>query len=150
MSTPGADEGVAPAAPAGWKPVSRRIIPITPARDLPTDVPAETTDAAFDACSSAESFALMVLGDSMQPEFDDGDIVIIEPEGLANDGAYVLAHWRDDWMLRQLVRLDGGWALRTLDENEPAESIPDLTPVRGVVIQKSRPGRRRATRRYVD
>ncbi len=151
-----ADHGEGPAADgldttparAGWQAVSRRVIPIANQRDLPVSPPA-ATDAAFDACSSAESFALMVLGDSMRPEFDDGDIVIIEPEGLATDGVFVLARWREDWMLRQLVRHDGGWALRTLNDDSSVDPIPDLTPVRGVVIQKSRPGRRRATRRYV-
>ena len=44
------------------------------------------SDPALDKCSAAESFALMVLGDSMAPEFVEGDIIIIEPEGLATDG----------------------------------------------------------------
>ena len=43
------------------------------------------------ACGEAEAFALMVLGDSMEPEFVEGEIIIIEPEGLATDGSYVLA-----------------------------------------------------------
>jgi hypothetical protein len=28
--------------------------------------------------------------------------------------------------------------------------LADLAPIRGVVIQKSKPGRRRASKRYVD
>lgn len=102
------------------------------------------------ACSGAESFALMVLGDSMAPEFCEGDIVIIEPEGLATDGSYVLAYWGEEWIFRQLVRSDTGWCLRALDPRYPDIALPDLSPVRGVITQKSRPGRRRATKRYVE
>lgn len=102
------------------------------------------------ACSGAESFALMVLGDSMAPEFREGDIVIIEPEGLATDGSYVLAFWQDEWIFRQLVRSDAGWCLRALNPQSPDIALPDLSAVRGVITQKSRPGRRRATKRYVE
>lgn len=101
-------------------------------------------------CGGAESFALMVLGDSMLPEFAQGEIVVIEPGGLATDGAYVLARVAEDWTLRQLVRGPGGWQLRALNADYPSVEIADLSAVRGVVIQKARPGRRRATKRYVD
>ena len=42
-------------------------------------------------CSGAESFALMVLGDSMAPEFVEGEVIVVEPEGLARDGSFVVA-----------------------------------------------------------
>ena len=42
------------------------------------------------SCAGGESFALMVLGHSMAPEFQEGEIIIIEPEGLAKDGSFVL------------------------------------------------------------
>lgn len=92
----------------------------------------------------------MVLGDSMLPEFANGEIVVVEPEGLATDGAYVLAHVDGEWMLRQLVRDDAGWSLRALNPAYPRVLIADLSPVRGVVIQKARPGCRRASKRYSD
>ena len=47
----------------------------------------------------------MVLGDSMAPEFVEGDVIIIEPEGLAVDGSYVLAQADGEWIFRQLVRM---------------------------------------------
>ena len=40
-------------------------------------------------CASSEPFALQVLGDSMEPEFPDRCIVVIEPGDHAVDGAYV-------------------------------------------------------------
>lgn len=114
-------------------------------------VPADAAaDAALDSCSGAESFALMVLGDSMEPEFVEGDIIIIEPEGLATDGSYVMAWHEDEWIFRQLVQHEGGWKLRPLNPKYPMASIADLAVIRGVIIQKSKPGRRKASKRYID
>ncbi len=117
----------------------RRIVPIVPAASV-----------AEGDCAGAEPFALMVLGDSMAPEFSDGDVIVVEPEGLAGDGAYVVAEVHDGWTLRQLARAGNGWQLRALNAAYPATAIADLATVRGVVIQKSRPGRRSMLKRYID
>lgn len=118
----------------------KKIIPIAaPA--------AETADSA---CDGAEVFALMVLGDSMAPEFVEGEVIVIEPAGLAGDGSYVLARVNDEWIFRQLLKQGERWRLAPLNPNYDAIDIADLAPVRGVVIQKSRPGRRRASKRYVE
>jgi SOS-response transcriptional repressor LexA len=106
-------------------------------------------DAAAGACGGGESFALMVYGQSMAPEFQEGEIIIIEPGGLAKDGAYVLAHHEDEWIFRQLVRAETGWLLHALNPAFPDQAIADLAVIKGVIIQKSIPGRRRASRRYV-
>ena len=117
------------------------------ARTIPI-VPAAPDDEG--GCSGGESFALMVLGASMAPEFVEGEIIVVEPEGLAAEGSFVVAELEDGWTLRQLARAGGAWELRALDSTLPAVSIPDLASVRGVVIQKSKPGRRRAAKRYVE
>jgi len=92
-----------------------------------------------------------VLGDSMEPEFVEGDIIVIEPEGLATDGSYVMAWLDEEWIFRQLAKAaDGGWKLQPLNPKYPAASIPDLSVIMGVIIQKSKPGRRKAAVRYVD
>lgn len=114
-------------------------------------VPADAkTDAALDNCSGGESFALMVLGDSMEPEFVDGDIIVIEPDGIAMDGSYVMAWLGDEWIFRQLVGGEGDWKLRALNPMYPTASIPDLSVIKGVIIQKSKPGRRKAVKCYVE
>lgn len=105
-----------------------------------------------DGCTGAESFALRVLGDDMRPEFDPGDIVIIEPAGAVADGRFVLVRQDDGWLLRQLVRRGEHWWLRALNPglgDGPDRLLPDLLPVHGVVIQKAVPGRRRASKFYV-
>jgi len=115
----------------------RRTIPITPA-----------AEGEHGACSGAESFALMVLGDSMAPEFAEGDVIVIEPEGLATDGSFVLAQHGGEWIFRQLVAAGDAWRLRPLNAAYPTLDLPDLAAVRGVVIQRTTPGRRKSTTRY--
>ncbi|HQW37252.1 MAG TPA: S24 family peptidase [Usitatibacteraceae bacterium] len=115
----------------------RRTIPIAPA-----------AEGEHGACSGAESFALMVLGDSMAPEFAEGDVIVIEPEGLATDGSFVLAQHGGEWIFRQLVAAGDAWRLRPLNPAYPTLDLPDLAAVRGVVIQRTTPGRRKSTTRY--
>jgi SOS-response transcriptional repressor LexA len=113
----------------------------------------EATQTAFDAalpeCAGGESFALMVQGYSMAPEFLEGEIILIEPEGLAKHGSYVLAMHAQEWTFRQLLRTETGWLLHPLNPAFPDAAIPDLSPVHGVIIQKALPGRRRASKHYV-
>lgn len=116
----------------------------------PTIPIAQAVDASLGACSGAEPFALLVLGDSMQPEFAEGDIIVIEPEGLATDGSFVLARHDEEWIFRQLAGADGKWQLRPLNPRYPVIDIADISAVRGVIIQKSRPGERKSIKRYVD
>ncbi len=108
------------------------------------------TEPADDAgCSGGESFALRVLGDSMAPEFNEGEIIIIEPDGALRDGSYVLAQVRGEWTFRQLIRAGEGWCLRALNPAYAEQPLPDLAAVHGVIIQKAVPGRRRQTKHYI-
>ncbi|MDE2614004.1 MAG: S24 family peptidase [Burkholderiales bacterium] len=103
-------------------------------------------------CSGAESFALRVLGEDMAPEFRHGEIIVVEPDGALKDGSFVVAQHEGRWTLRQLRRADAGWVLHALNPapHEPRDAaLADLGAVRGVVIQKSVPGRRRLTKFYV-
>jgi len=101
-------------------------------------------------CTAAEPYVLQVLGDAMLPEFEDGDVIVVEPEGLATDGAFVIARGDGEYSFRQLARADGGWFLVALNPAYPRRAIADLSSVCGVVIQKSKPGRRRTIKRYVE
>jgi len=120
----------------------RKIIPVMPV--------APDQDAALESCESAEPFALMVLGDSMLPEFAEGEIIVVEPEGLARDSSYVVADHDGEPILRQLLRREGRWWLHPLNPRYPDAELAGLEAVRGVVIQKSRPGSRRSRKTYVD
>lgn len=144
------------------------VIPIHAASVQPDPAAA----AAGSDCSGSEPFALRVLGASMAPEFADGDIVIIEPDGPLHDGSFVLLALPDEgWVLRRLHcapdgpagaggLVDGdaggatggaagrGWFVEVLDGSRAPRPLHDLQAIAGVVIQRARPGRRRETRWY--
>ena len=42
------------------------------------------------SCSALEPYALRVLGDSMEPEFADGCVIIVDPGYAPRDGSYVI------------------------------------------------------------
>jgi DNA polymerase V len=114
--------------------------------------PAIGADSEDAGCSGGESFALRVLGHSMAPEFNEGEIIIIEPDGALRDGSFVLALHDGEWIFRQLLRsadAGDGWRLHALNPAFPDLGLPDLAAVHGVIIQKAVPGRRRLTRHYV-
>ena len=113
-------------------------------------------EAEAKSCASGEPYALMVLGDSMLPEFQEGEIIVVEPEGLAKDGSYVIAYlsWveaeDERYIFRQLVRHPEGWMLKPLNPLYPNIPIDDpKQAVKGVVIMKKKPGKRKEQKSYV-
>lgn len=113
--------------------------------------PAAHGDADDAGCSGGESFALRVLGDDMAPEFNEGEVIIVEPDGALKDGSFVLAKHADEWIFRQLRRCGDAWSLHALNparRDLRALPLADLSTVHGVVIQKAVPGRRKLTKFY--
>lgn len=94
----------------------------------------------------AEPFALRVIGDSMAPEFKDGCIIIIDPEGVISDGCYVLARHDDGYVFRQLVYQGDAYLLMALQDGHEVIELPDLSSVAGVIVQQA--GRRRVDRKH--
>lgn len=100
-------------------------------------------------CNDSEPFALMVLGDSMVPEFNEGEIIIIEPGQLTIDGSYILAFHNEEYIFRQLLKSEDGWCLHALNDQYPDVPFTDLSVIRGIITQKSLPGRRSASKIYI-
>lgn len=68
---------------------------------------AEETVPYFGKLQSSGIFALRVKNDSMEPEFREGDIVIVNPDRQAENGHYIVAKNGDhEATLKQLI-LDG-------------------------------------------
>ena len=61
----------------------------------------------------------------------------------------MLAWHGGEWTFRQLRRVDERWVLHALNAAFADVALDDLSAVRGVIIQKSLPGRRRASKRYI-
>ena len=85
-----------------------------------------------------EPFALRVIGDSMEPEFKDGHIILIDPDAVVNDGAYVFAVDGidgDEYIFRQLKIEGDNYTLVALNDKYPEIIISGLEQVHGVIIQ---------------
>ncbi|MCP4043122.1 MAG: S24 family peptidase [Gammaproteobacteria bacterium] len=104
-------------------------------------------DLNYSSCAEAEPFALRVIGDSMEPEFKDGVIVIIDPTGVAANGSYVLAVHEEEYIFRQLVKEGDKMYLKALNENYPRHPLPGgVDDIKGVIVQQA--GRRRKDRKH--
>ncbi|MDH5387497.1 MAG: S24 family peptidase [Gammaproteobacteria bacterium] len=99
-------------------------------------------------CSAREPYALRVLGDSMQPEFNEGVIIIVDPAGAMKDGCYVTAMHDDELVFRQLRILEDKYFLQPLNDLYDTVEIPSLDAVTGVISQQA--GRRRKDRKHYD
>ena len=88
-------------------------------------------------CTNNEPYALRVLGDSMEPEFRHGEVIVIEPGLSREDGIYVVAQLKSEYVFRQLVLIDGTWHLKPLNEKYPTVRLSDSDSVKGRIISKS-------------
>ena len=98
-------------------------------------------------CASSEPFALRVLGDSMEPEFKDGCIIIIDPAGVIESGKYVIAEVDGEYIFRQFVQEQEKYYLKPLNGGYESIEIESSAVVRGVITQKAGT-RRKYHKRY--
>lgn len=118
--------------------------------NIPVVAASPQQEAAASNCSGNEMVALMVLGDSMQPEFSEGEILVIEMGMAAGEGAFVIAEVaKEDFIFRQLKRdAHGGWLLHALNPAYPDTAIAGLEIIKGVVTHKKQPGDRKSVKYY--
>ena len=103
---------------------------------------------ADDSCSALEPYALRVLGDSMEPEFPDGCVIVIDPGHAPRNGSYVVVEFAGDIFFRQLV-VDGERRfLKPLNPKYGGFELSGPYTIRGGVVQQA--GRRRAQRRHYE
>lgn len=90
-------------------------------------------------CAWREPFALQVLGDSMEPEFPDRCIVIIEQAESCSDGMYVFVEVEGvRWFRQYRVDESGGECLIALNDLYPEIDLTGLEwKVMGIVIQRN-------------
>lgn len=108
----------------------------------------ENEFATGSSCSDSDPFALQVLGDSMEPEFPNGCIVIIDPAGQAEDNSFVFAKYNDGYIFRRLRIENGEYWL--IPENPGYEKlyIPGKEAIHGKIIQRA--GTRRKDRKHYE
>ena len=88
-------------------------------------------------CANSEPFALRVMGDSMEPEFKDGCIIIIDSAAAVESGSYVLAMVNGEYIFRQFIVEDNRYYLRALKEGYDEIPLPNRDAVRGVIVQRA-------------
>ena len=120
---------------------------------VPAGVPIEAVEDIIDEIELTAAmtndrhdyFALLVSGNSMYPEYMDGDIVIVRKQETAETGDDVVAYVNGyDATLKRLVRSMRGITLRPLNPefeprtftNEEIETIP--VRIAGVVVEQRR------------
>ena len=88
-------------------------------------------------CSASEPFVLRVLGDSMEPEFAEGSVIVIDPNGVARDGAFVFADCNGEYIFRRLEMSGSQLLLQPLNPGYPTLEIAGLHAIKGVVVQRA-------------
>ncbi len=104
------------------------------------------------SCAASELIALQVLGDSMEPEFKDGAIVVIDQDAIIRDRVYVMVMLEGGLTLRLLVIEDERYFVEPLNEAYMHERQEiEKSVLKGVIVQQTpHKGRRkdRITYRY--
>ena len=107
---------------------------------------AEIDIADGGGCGADELFALQVLGDSMSPEFDHGCIIVVDPGGVIQNGAFVVAVHDDEYIFRQLLIQEDRYYLKPMKTSYETVEISGLHVIKGVVVQRA--GTRRKHRKH--
>jgi SOS-response transcriptional repressor LexA len=89
-------------------------------------------------CTSdvTEPFALQALGDSMEPEFEDGAIIIVDQAAPCGNGSYVVLDYLGETHFRQYVEQGGKKYMKPLNDAYETVELVEPFSIRGVVIQK--------------
>jgi SOS-response transcriptional repressor LexA len=90
------------------------------------------------ACEKMAAFALQVLGDSMEPEFRDGAIIIVDPSVPLHQNCYVVADYQGETTFRQFIVRGDDHYLVALNDKYPEIKLEEEYRVRGVITQQAR------------
>lgn len=72
------------------------------------------------------SYALRVRGDSMEPRYSPGELVVAQPNAQLRDGDYAVVMLRsDERLVKRVFRTSGGWILRSLNPLYPDRTVTD-------------------------
>ena len=113
------------------------------------------TITAQTGCSSEnqEPYALRVIGNSMSPEFMDGNIIIVDPAYPVSSGVYAVIETgtgmdNREVIFGQLFLNEGQWSLCFMNQEFAPIELDSGFTVKGVVTQKN--ARRRKDIKHYD
>lgn len=82
----------------------------------------------------AHTYALKVVGDSMEPTFPEGIIIIVEPEMEAVSGDFVIARNENhEATFKQLIKDGPDWFLKPLNPRYPIRQLTSTDEICGVI-----------------
>jgi SOS-response transcriptional repressor LexA len=82
------------------------------------------------------TYALRVEGDSMEPRFPNGAILIVEPEAEPKNGSFVIVRQNgNDTTFKQLIADGGQWYLKPVNPRYPIMQLGPDAVLCGVVKQ---------------
>lgn len=84
------------------------------------------------------AFALRVEGDSMEPEFPAGAIIIVDPAVEPQNGSYVIAKANGQATFKRLVYDAGRAYLKPLNRDYHTIELPEDGEIVGVVVAQSK------------
>ncbi len=85
----------------------------------------------------ARTFAVIVPGDSMEPEFVEGDTIIVEPTLQHKHKSFVIAKKGEDVLFRQIIQEGANWLLKPLNERYSIIPLGEYQIV-GVIREKAK------------
>ena len=92
---------------------------------------------ATTATRSPHAFALVVHGDSMEPKFLEGEVIVVDPDKQRESGSYVIAKNGDEATFKRLLRDGSSVFLVPLNERYKPKDMTGISfKIVGVVVQK--------------
>jgi len=89
-------------------------------------------------CEARAPYVLMVEGDIMEPEFQDGAVIIVDPALPHTHGAYVVADYDGETYFRLFeLRDNETWLIATNGKHDDIK-VETKLEIRGVVTQQAR------------
>ncbi|SFV57159.1 FIG01199342: hypothetical protein [hydrothermal vent metagenome] len=86
--------------------------------------------------TNSESYALQNLGSSMEPEFSENCIIIIDPGMQPHNQAYVVIEYQDEFYFRQYIEENNKKFIKPLNPAFHTIELIDEFSIKGCVVQQ--------------
>ncbi|MGV3027239.1 LexA family transcriptional regulator [Streptococcus hyovaginalis] len=96
----------------------------------------ETETVYSDEEQYGYDIAAWIEGDSMEPVYKSGEVVLIRSNGFDYDGAVYALSWKDSVYIKKLYRVEDGFRMVSLNKDYPDKFIPyeDEPRIVGLVV----------------
>ena len=96
---------------------------------------------AHSECGASEPYALQVTDNSMEPEFPEGCIVLIDPSNNSSKDNYIFVEYDGVRWFRKLIEVNGEKRLIALNEMYPEIILDNSYDILGIIVQRNIKGK---------